>query len=337
MLQDSANRRETRYRAETILVPDENTGVDARQVEVARSNFVIRFGNEPLREYTTIQIAEVLRSPTGSFVLNDQMIPTSLTVQASERLEALVRRQLELLVGKSASLTDRYRGASAQREVSPDDVKALGLLSTINSYIPLLNHHMAHSESHPEDLYLTLLSLAGRLTAYLPDVGIHPRDFPAYDHADLTTCYNRLAQILLDMLGEAQVRANYVDIPLQLVRENLYSASIEAGLLQQAQFYLVARSDTLAEGTLVEELPRMLRIASPDTIDAVLRSYTRALPVEHTHRIPAALPVDAQANYFQLVKRGPFWEAINDKGGLSIFVPSEFSAIDLKLVAVDAP
>lgn len=336
LLQDSENRRETRFHAASVFVPDENTGVDPRQVEVARANFVIRFTGEPMREYTTIQVAEVLRSSSGSFVLNDQFIPTSLTVPASERLLALTRRQLELLVTKSDTLTNRYRGASMQREVSPDDVKALGLLSTINAYIPLLNHHLAHSQSHPEDLYLTLLSLAGRLTAYLPNVGVHPRDFPAFDHADLTACFNRLSQILVDMLGEAEVRANFVEIPLNLVRENLYTASIDAALLAGAQFFLVARSEAFDEDTLVKDLPRMLRVASPDTIDAALRKFIRTLPIEHTHRLPSALPVDAQANYFELVKRGPFWDAILNSGGLSIFIPSEFSDITLKLVAVGA-
>ncbi len=337
LLQGSENRRETRYQARTVDVWDENSGLDRRQIEVGRSNFQIRFGSEALQEYTTIQVAEVLRSPSGTFVLNDHFVSTSLSVTASERLLALTRQLLERLVAKSTSLMDRYRGASMQREVSPDDVKALGLLSTINAYIPLLHHHLAHAESHPEALYLTLLSLAGRLTAYLPDVSVHPRDFPAYDHADLTGCFNRLSQILLDMLGEARVQANYIEIPLQVLRENLYTASIDAELLQSAQFFLVARSEEYDETELVSDLPKMLRVASPDTIDAVLRSYTRALIVEHTHRLPSALPVDGQANYFQLQKRGPFWEAICDRGGLAIFIPGEFSGVNLKLVAVGAP
>ena len=336
-LQDSENRRETRYLAATALVPDENTGLNARQVEIGRSNFQIRFGNEALHEYTTIQVAEVLRSSSGTFVLNDQFVPTSLSVTASERLLALTRQLLERLVTKSASLMDRYRGASMQREVSPDDMKALGLLSTINAYIPLLHHHLAHAESHPEALYLMLLSLAGRLTAYLPNVGVHPRDFPAYDHADLTGCFNQLSQILLDMLGEARVQDNYVKIPLQLRRENLYTASIDAEMLQNAQFFLVARSEEFGESQLIAELPVMLRVASPETIDAVLGSAIRALIIEHTHRFPTALPIDKQANYFELQKRGPFWEAICDGEALAIFIPKEFSGIKLELVAVVSP
>ena len=49
------------------------------------------------------------------------------------------------------------------------------------------------------------------------------------------------------------------------------------------------------------------------------------------------MPVDQQATYFKLQKRGPFWESIQDSGALAIFVPQEFSSIDLKLIAVEEP
>ena len=290
-----------------------------------------------MQAYTALQVAEVIRSPGGTFALNERYVPACLTVTASERLTSLTRRLLELLVTKSASLMDRYRAASQQREVSPADVTALGLLSVVNAYIPLLNHHHTRGQSHPEALYLTLLRLAGELTAYVSDAAVHPRDFPVFDHGDLAGCFNRIDEILLGMLGEAKVQANYVEIPLNEQRENLYTASIDNALLDSAQFFLIARSDEYDEQQLVRDLPMMLRVASPDTIDAVLRSYTRALAIEHTHRLPSALPVDPQANYFQLQKRGPFWEAIHNEAGMAVFVPSEYKTINLKLVAVQSP
>ncbi|QXD13865.1 type VI secretion system baseplate subunit TssK [Rhodocaloribacter litoris] len=336
LLQDGEARRETRYRAETISVPDENTGADIRPVEVARSTFSIRFGGEPLQAYTTVQVAAVRRSPDGTFVLDETFIPTCLTLSASERLQGLTRRLLELLVTKSGSLMERHRGAARQREVSPSDVQALGLLGVVNGFIPLLNHYHTHPESHPEALFKTLLALAGQLTAYLPEAGVSPRQLPTYDHGNLSDCFNRLDEQLRGMLGGATPTANYVQVPLQRQRENLYTATLDGDLLQKAQFFLVARSPEVPEEKLVRELPVMLRVASPETIEAVLRSYTRALGVEHTHRLPSALPVDAQANYFQLQKRGPFWEAITEERALAIFVPGEFSQVDMTLVAVQS-
>jgi type VI secretion system protein ImpJ len=136
------------------------------------------------------------------------------------------------------------------------------------------------------------------------------------------------------MLGGAKVQANYIEIPLEQRREHLYGASIERDLLSSAQFFLIARSDQMDEQQIIAEVPKQLRIASPETIDAVLRSYTRALNIEHTHRVPSALPVDNRASYFELQKRGPFWEAITQTEGLAVFIPKELESLNLKLVAV---
>ena len=241
---------------------------------------------------------------------------------------------VELLVAKSLSLGDRHRGAAMQRELSPADFMALGLLATVNTYIPVLNHFLTQGNGHPEQLYRTLLALGGALTAQLPGANQHPRTFPAYDHTDLSACFGEMDALLRGMLGEATPRANYVRLALQEQRENLFIAPAEEAVLDDAQFFLVARGDGIAEDRLVNDLPRMLRIASPATIENVLRSYTRALTVEHTHRLPVGLPVDQQANYFQIQKRGPFWDAIRSERALALFIPAEFNHIKIEVVAV---
>ncbi len=337
LLQGTTNGREMRYTAETIRVVDENTGADERSIEVARTNFQIRFGGESLGDYSTLQVGEIRRSGSGAFAPSETFVPPCLNVGASERLMTVVRRLLELLVAKSTELADRRRSVMAQRELSPADVAALSLYATVNTYIPLLNHHYAAGASHPETLYQGLLQLAGRLSANVADVAVAPRDFPVYNHGDLTTCFERLDGLVREMLGGVSPRANYVQVALDRERDNLFIARLDANLIQSAQLYLVARSEKFQEDVLVSELPRMLRIASPQTIDAVLRSYTRALAIEHTTRLPSGMPVDAQANYFQLQKRGPFWEAIRDSQAFALFVPSEFSDVTMKLIAVNNP
>jgi type VI secretion system protein ImpJ len=337
LLQGMANGRETRYNAETILVVDENTGLDERSIEVARTNFQLRLGGESLASYSALQVGEVRRSGSGTFVPSETFVPPCLRIAASERLMAITRRLLELLVAKSTSLADRQRSVLAQRELSPADVAALSLFSTTNTYIPLLNHHFAGGASHPEALFQTLLALGGQLSANIAGARVPPRDFPVYSHDELTSSFERMDGILRDMLGGVSPQANYQQIPLDRQRENLFTARLEATVVQSAHLYLVVRSDKFREEVLVTELPRMLRIASPKTIDAVLRSYTRALAIEHTTRLPSGLPVDANANYFLLQKQGPFWEAIMESNALALFVPSEFSDINMKLIAVNNP
>lgn len=331
------HQRETRYVAETAVVMDENTGVDERQIEVARGNFRLRFSTEALEPYTAMKVAEVVRGAGGVFALDDRFVPPCLNIRASEGLRAIVRRLVERLVAKSKDLGERREGARAQRELTPGDVTAMQQLSVVNAYIPLLNHYHRGAGAHPERLYLTLAGLAGELSSCVGEVPVHPRDFPAYQHDAPAESFSALDRIIGQMLGDAAPPSNYVRLSVDRIREHLYATEIEERLLEVAQLYLVVSSERYDERQLIDELPRMLRAASPSTIDAVLRSYTRALPVEHTHRLPSGMPVDQQAVYFQLQKRGPFWEAICADGALALFVPQEFSDITFRLIAVELP
>lgn len=335
--QGGNHRSDARYGAEAVTVYDENTGVDERQIEVAKARFHLRFETENLSAFTALQVGAIKRTSGGAFELDERYVPTTLTVRASDRLVALARRILELLVSRSGALAERREAAAAQRELSPGDVTALMLLSAVNTYIPQVNHHFKGAGSHPEQLYLTLLALAGQLAAVVQRVPVQPREFPVYDHSDLSGCFNRLDSILTEMLGGAAPPSNYSQIPLKQQRENLYVGNLDARVLEHARLFLVTRSDEMQESRIVAELPKMLRIASPATIDAVLRSYTRALTIEHTHRLPVGMPVDQRASYFQLQKRGPFWESIQETGAVAIFIPREFTSVDIKLIAVEEP
>ncbi len=330
---NGAVARETRYTSVSVSLPDDTTGSDERSVEVAQPRFRLGFGTESLPEFTALPIAEVVRSDTGLFALRETFIPTCLRIGASARLRQFARKLLELLVARSTTLAERWRGVTQQRELSPADLTVLGLNLAMSTYVPLLNHHHAGGDTHPEAFYTTLLGLAGHLAAFTPGVSVAPRDYPVYNHADLGACFNALDDILTELLGGAAPKANYTRVPLVEQRPNLYFAHPDGPLLDEAQFFLLVRSDDLSEVRLTQELPQMIRVASPDTIDAVLRSYTRALSVEHTNRLPSGVPMDNQATYFQLQKRGPFWEAIQASGGLAVFIPAEFGHLKMELIA----
>lgn len=334
LLQGAPQRRETRYTAHTISLKDDNTGADERQVEVAQANVQVRFEGEQLEAYTTLKVASLKRDASGGFALDERFVPASLSLGGSERLQGVLRRLIELLVTKSGSLSERQRNLLNQRELSPGDIATLGLLGAINAHLPVLKHFHTQAGTHPERLYLSLVMLIGQLSAYLPDSSVTARDLPPYDHSSPAEGFNRLDAVIRDMLGEARPQANYIELALERQRENLFVTSADAELLKTAQLFLVARSDAFQESELINDIPMKLRIAAPSNIEAVLRSYTRALPIEHTHRLPVGMPVDQQANYFQLQKRGPFWESIRSDGGIAVFVPSELDRVRLQLIAV---
>jgi type VI secretion system protein ImpJ len=324
--------RTPRFVAERAAVVDENTGDTERPVEVAHPNVELRFADEPQQGYSTLPIAEVERTAAG-FALSDTFVPPCLALGASDRLTELTGALLERLVAKSGELADYRDEALAQRELTPSEVTSLGALGTLNAFIPRLRQYHADAQSHPRALFRTLTALAGRLSTYVEDAPVAPRDLPVYDHADPTDAFVRVEQVLRTLLGDSAPSADYQRIPLDRTRENLLEASVEASVLTDAQLFLVVRSDDHPESQLTDTLPEMLRVASPGTIDDVLQSYTQALSVTPTRRLPANMPVDNQATYFKMEKRGPFWDAIQEEEGVAVFVPSEFQDVDVDLMA----
>lgn len=331
-LQRSAEARETRFVAESAQFPDENTGENQRPVEVARPNVQVRFASEPQQGYDTLPIAEVERT-AGGFALREAFVPPCLSIGASKQLQEIARQTLELLVAKSADMRTYQQEAFAQRELSPSDILSLNLLGTLNAYIPRLKAYNGHDERHPRGLLDTLTALAGELSTYIEDAPVEPRDLPTYTHSAPSEAFRRIDVILRRMLGEATPSADYERVDLQHERENLYVGAIEEALVEETQLFLATRSEQHSEQKLINALPDMLRVASPNTIDDVLQSYTQALNVKATRRLPVNMPIDNQATYFKVEKRGPFWEAIREEEGIAIFIPSDFQDVGVELIA----
>ncbi|NBB85621.1 MAG: type VI secretion system baseplate subunit TssK [Bacteroidetes bacterium] len=326
--------REPRFTTETLTVPDDTTGADERPVEVAHGRFRLLFGGEPRQALRTMKLAEVVRTSSGVYQLREGFIPPCLFMEASDVLMRLARRLLEVMVTRSAELTSRARGIRQQREVSVADVTALGLASAINTYLPVVKHHHASGTSHPEVFFEVMLELGGQLSIYADAKPLPVRDFPVYDHGAPSEPFATLDTAVREMLGGAAPPSNFTEVPLNTSGENLYTATLEAAMLSGSALYLIARDGSMPAHRRAAELPLMLRIATPDTIDPVLRSYTRALPVDHATTLPGGVPVDEEATYFQLQQTGPFWEAITKEQALALYVPPDFRDVSFDLIAV---
>jgi type VI secretion system protein ImpJ len=195
-----------------------------------------------------------------------------------------------------------------------------------------VTHQIDGDGGAPEGLYLTMAELAARLASWVPAARVP--DLPLYEHPDLTGCFGKLTSILWELLGEAAPEADYIEIPLHALRANVFGGQADVEVLNRGELFLLAgAADTADEGALVD-LPTRLRVASPQTIESVLRSATRALPLEVVDSPPPGVPVRPGARVLGLQKRGPFWEAILQGAGVAIYVPAEVGKLDLKLIAI---
>jgi type VI secretion system protein ImpJ len=322
----------SRYRPVQSVFTDENTGENERPVTLAAKNVRLLFGDEPLDNQSCLKIAEVRRTFEGKMVLDDNYIPPAIHISAAKSMIDIVRRLLEILAAKSASLAElrRQKGAGVA-DFTTSDVANFWLLHTVNASIPAMMHFHHVQRVHPEQLYLAMARLAGELMTFVTEG--HPSELPKYIHTDLTRTFSELDR-RLRLLLETVIPTRCVPIPLERTKESIYIGRIvEEGLLASAEFFLGVYTK-LPEAQIIERVPRKSKIASVDTINYLLGQALPGVVLRPVQVPPGPLPVRTGFKYFRLEKIGTYWDTISSSRTICIYFPAEFPELRLELYAI---
>ncbi len=321
-----------RYLQDAGAAPDETTGENEQQMSFARGNLRLLFADELRDGYSSIKIAELQRTATGQLTLSENYIPPALNVAASTWLVNMLRQVVEILVTKSSTLAEQRRQRSSTlADFTTGEVAVFWLLHTVNSAIPVLAHLFRTRLVHPERLYTEMAELCGALTTFAADR--HPKDIVRYEHTDLYFTFSQLAADIRDLL-ETVIPTRCVAIPLEMIRESLYVGRVQdERLLKEAAFFLGVRAQ-LAEHKLIERVPRVVKIAARDVIDAVVGSALPGVTLIHASPPPAPIPTRPGFHYFGMDSVGPFWDTIRGSKTISVYVPDEFPDVKLEMYAI---
>jgi type VI secretion system protein ImpJ len=140
-----------------------------------------------------------------------------------------------------------------------------------------------------------------------------------------------------DLLGGLAMQ-QYVKIVLEQHAGGLFLARFSEERLLRGQLFLTVKSDH-PESTVVEQLPRLCKIAAASDVRALVQSATPGLPLRVVHRPPPELPVLAGVVYFALVPGDRFWQGIVAGRNLALYLPPPFdpAKTNLELLAIPAP
>ncbi len=321
-----------RFLQEGAMVKDETSGTNEQPLAYAKSNLRIIFDDELRDGFTSVKIAELERTATGSLKISEEYIPPILKSSASNWLVNMTRGLVEILITKSGSLGEQRRQRNASlADFTTSEVAVFWLLHTINSSIPTMAHYFRSPMLHPEKLYLALAELVGKLMTFSTEY--HPKDIVRYDHDDLYFTFFNLSQQLKELL-ETVIPSRCVPIPLEKVRDTLYVGRVEdERLLKEAAFYLAVNSP-MPESRLIEGVPRVVKIASRDVIDSVIGSALPGVVLTHSNPPPAPIPARVGFRYFLLDSIGPYWNGIKGSKVLAVYVPDEIPDEKLEMYAV---
>lgn len=326
--------RHTRFIAEYIERRDENDGRNEKSLQVARKNLRFLFEGEALEGHSVLPVARIQRSSTGGFEFDPTFIPPVLDLAASDNLLGVARRLVEVLSARSASLSALRRQRSRGRaDFGVAEVHGFWLLYTVNTWLPEIRHIYETRRGHPAELFASMLSLAGALTTFAPQ--IDPRELPGYEHNDLGRRFAQLETVLMDLLEE--IPSNAVTIPLGVARPSVHEAAVEQDRYFGSKHWYLAVGADLKPDELARRVTQFLKVSSADRVDRLIRSALPGVRLSHVPSPPSALPIRLDLQYFALDLAGADWDAIRTARTLAVYVPSEIPAPRLELILLLPP
>lgn len=332
LLQPGAENKLTRYVRRATTAIDENTASNEREVAVAAKTLRILFEGEPLDDYETIKIADLVRNSAGKYALSEGFVGPCLYLSASARLVTILRRILEIISAKSSDLSaQRRQRATGLVEFTMSEAANFWFLHTVNAYIPPLAHFHNRPNVHPERVYLVLAQLAGELFTFAGDG--HPKDLPTYDHDNPGESFAAIEKRITDLMGTV-IPTRCTPIPLERTRDSLFTGRLrDDRIVEAAQLYLAVMAE-VPEEKIIREIPLKAKISSQDKVDQLIAAALRGLPLRHLPTPPGEIPVQPGRQYFSLDKAGDHWEAVKKSRSISFYVPPEFKNLKLEFMAV---
>ncbi len=321
----------TRYVAETSMIADQNQGTEKKAVQLARRNYRLLFEPEYRDGFSCLRIARIVRNAAGAYILDPSFIAPCLDIAHSTYLMGVLRRQIEILATKSATLSEpRRHGGKKRADFPASEVANFWLLHTVNSYLPELRHIWKVRHGHPEAAFVSMLRLAGALSTFSLEGG--PDDLPQYDHDQLGPCFTELDARIRDLM-ETVIPSKFFTIPLILGEGSIWRGTVtDERYFRDSQFFLAVSAD-VGIGEIIQKVPRLVKLAAADDIDRLIGKALQGVELTHAPS-PPSIPVRLDNQYFSLSQVGELWKQIVYSRNLAVFAPSEIKNARMELIVV---
>lgn len=313
----------TRYFRSNEVMYDRYGDGAPEEVELARPNLRLLFGDEPREDFSTIKVAEVRRSGAGQLVPSSDYIAPCINLTASPALSASFEKLLTGMNARRGALIEgvRHRG-SAIAEFSAADVTRYLLLSTINAHIPVLKHFATAGDVSPKAAYLMLCQLAGQLSTFAAD--FDPNDIPKFVYQDLRFTFGTLVGVIQRLL-QATLEERYVSIPLTATGNGLHVGEIVDERVLHCRQFLIGVQSSVPDAEVADKLPRLAKLASPGDIDSLLAAAVSGVELKAILKPPPQIPTRAGVTYFTVGMDGSYWQNIVLERKLNMYLPAPFT------------
>lgn len=330
-LQDA--NAQVRYLSADQSLPDQNTGLDEKQIKVGRKNMQLVAESELAEHLTSLPVVRILRDGSGHYEIDPSFIPPCLSLGASQGLMDLLRRLIEILDEKSVVFTQEQaqRHGTFQAGMSARDVAQYWFLHAINSNVSPLRHFLIARQIHPQELFREMSRLGGALCTF--GLEVHPRSLPAYDHQALGVCFAALDTHIRRHL-EIVMPSKAIKIPLQQTESFLYQGDIRDERCVGSSRWILEVQSPIGEADLIGLVPRLTKMCSARFVGELIKRALPGLPLTHINVPPPQIAARVEAQYFGVTRSGPCWESILQTRQVGLYVPAEIPSPQVSLIVL---
>jgi len=327
----AAPTRPRRFLREYRALPD-LLGDGQEEVSIERHALSLLFDFELATDFVTCPVARLVRTTRGHFEVDHTFVPPCLFLSASKQLTDRIHRLSEILAAKSASLAVRRRERSDQiADFAVADVALFWLLHSVNGSWPELARLSAAPQQHPEHLYRVLARLAGSLLTFSTTETLAA--IPAYNHRAPEAAFATL-EALIRRLLDSVIPTRVVPIALERARPTIWIGRLhDQRLVEGADYFLSVQANVPAH-TLLEQMPRLCKAGAPDEVEQIINSALQGIPLQPSARLPPAIPVRIENQYFALDSSHPAFSRMLDARACQFYVPASLPDVSLELFAV---
>jgi type VI secretion system protein ImpJ len=300
------------------------------ELQVGKLRLRYMLETEDRAGYLSIGLARVLEVASNRQVqLDDRWIPPALACGAVIPLAGLIAELAGMLNQRGDALAARLT-APGSRGVA--EVADFLLLQSVNRWQKLLEHWGANGAVHPEQLYSTLVQMAGEFATFTESTR-RPSTYPAYRHEDLQRSFAPVVADLRRSLS-AVIEQTAVAIPLQERRHGVHVGPLtDRSILRASSFVLSVQADMPAEN-LRRLFPAQVKIGAAEHIRELVNVAMPGIAVRPLPVAPRQIPFYAGAVYFELDRGSQHWQLMQNSGGFAIHVSGDFPNLRLELWAI---
>ena len=327
--------RPRRSYREFARVPDLN-GTTETEIAAERHAVRLLFDFEPHADDTVCAIARLTRgsgSGGGHFHADHTFVPPCLTLASHPLHLERVSRLADILQARSLALGARRSERIEQvAEYGVADVQLFWLLHCIHAAWPQLRLYATHPNRSPEHLYATLAQLASALMTF--STGAKLTDIPAYHHVRADEVLAKLESMIRDLL-DAIIPSRVVSIGLTRKTPTTWTGQfLDERIVEDAADWYLSVNAPMPAFELVAQFPRLCKIGAPDDVEHIINSALLGIPLKAVQRVPAAIPVRLDNQYFALDSSSAAHAKMLAARACQIYLPASVPDASLELYAV---